>query len=375
MATTQMLSSNPLAVKLWEKKVWMQAMQRSVIGHMFNRGVVYFASDLMGQRAKGDELTFNYVGNLTGLPQGEGGNVINNAEALDLDSMSMAMNVCRISSSSPSDNTIEQQRTNVNFYNSMRNVIAKRAVQLLDASAFYQLAGADPTTITIDGTTYTGASQKKFVQGLNSIIAPTSDRIVRAGAVSNDQSLTSSNTMTLDLIDYALELADTSDQPLDVLAGNTFDLFVSPEQLVDLQHDTTGKIQWFNIELAKITGGKSNLIEDRYENGIICVGKYRNVYIYSAPRVAYGVNSGTSAVITTVRRAVLVGSDALSFASPFGGRVTDKTTPIKFFEEEYDVGYTKVVEGRLIYGLKKMTPSAKQDIGVIVISTYAASHA
>lgn len=373
MATTQMLSSNPNAVKVWEKKVWLQAMQQSVIGHMFNRGSVYFPSEFLGRAARGDEATLSYVGKLTGVPVGEGGVLVNNAEALDLDSMTLAMNVCRIGSQSPSANTIEQQRTHIDFYNTMRDRIAKRAVELLDASAFYQLAGAAPTTLSIDGTNYI-STNIKFVQGLNSIIAPTSDRIVRAGAVSNDQSLGASSTMTLDLIDYALESLATSSQPVEMLDGMTFDLYVSPEQLVDLQHDSSGKIQWFNIELAKITGSKSNTIEDRFQNGMVCAGKYRNVYIYAAPRVAYGVSSADSSVITTVRRAVLVGRDALSFASPFGGRVTDTSTPIKFFEEEYDVGYQTIVEGRMIYGLKKMSPSAKQDLGVCVISTYAASH-
>ena len=105
-----------------------------------------------------------------------------------------------------------------------------------------------------------------------------------------------------------------------------------------------------------------------------CAGKYKNVYIYQAPRVAYGQNSSGSAVITTVRRAVLCGADAVSFASPFGGRPTDTNVPIKFFEELVDLGYYKSQEGRLLYGLKKMIPDNKEDIGVTVISTYAAAH-
>jgi hypothetical protein len=182
--------------------------------------------------------------------------------------------------------------------------------------------------------------------------------------------------MTLDLIDFALEKIDRSDQPIETLEGDTYDLYVSPEQLVDLQQNTTGKIQWFNIELAKIIGqNKENMIENRFQNKMICAGKYRNVFIYSAPRVAYGQNSSTSAVITTVRRAVLVGADALSFASPFGGRVTDTDVPVKFFFQLKDYDYYKGSEARLIYGMKKMSPSNKDDIGVMVISTYAAAHA
>jgi len=160
------------------------------------------------------------------------------------------------------------------------------------------------------------------------------------------------------------------------LDGDTFDLYVSPEQLVDLQQNTTGKIQWFNIELAKITGGyKDNELENRFQNNLICAGKYRNVFIYAAPRVAYGVNNSTNAVITTVRRAVLVGQDALSYGSPFGGRVTDTEVPLKMYSQLKDYEYYKGMEGRLLYGLKKMSPTNKDDIGVMVLSTYAAAHA
>lgn len=374
MSSTQMLTTNALAVKLWERKVWVQAMQRACLGHAFNRGAVYFPEQLMGAKATGDAITFPYVGKLTGIPIGEGGTADGNEEALDLTSFSMAMNVSRIPVLNPNNDTIEQQRTYVQFEDNTRKNLANRTVELMDTSFFIQLAGITPTSYTINGTTYSTSAQLLHIEGHNTPVAPTSQRIVRAGNAANDQSLSSSDKMTLDLVDYALELNDRSDQPIERLGGNTFDLFVSPEQLVDLQQDSTGKIQWFNIELAKITGGKSNEVETGWQNGMIVAGKYRDVFIYSAPRVAYGTNSSTNAVITTVRRAVLIGENALSFASPFGGRVTDTSVPVKLFTQLKDYDYYKGIEARLLYGMKKMSPSSKQDIGSMVISTYAAPH-
>lgn len=374
MAVTQMLTGNQLTVKLWEKKVWIQALQRTYLSHLFNRGGIYTPEKLMGATSIGDAITFPYVGKLTGMPIGEGGTADGNEEAMDLTSFNMTINVTRIPVLNPNTDTIEQQRTVVQFEETTRKLLARRTAELLDASVFTQLAGSNPTTLTINGTTYTTAAQKLFVQGMNTPIAPTSDRIIRANSAATDQALTSSDVFTLDLIDYALERIERSDQPIEPLAGQTYDLYVSPEQLVDLQQNTTAKIQWFNIQLAKITGGKTNELENRFENDMICAGKYRNVYIYAAPRVAYGQNSGTSAVITTVRRAVLVGQDALSYASPFGGRITDSDVPIKLFSQLKDYDYYKGVEARMLYGLKKMSPTNKQDIGVMVISTYAAAH-
>lgn len=376
MASTGMLTSNNLTVKLWEKKAWLQAMQRAVLGHAFNRGSVYFPEKLKGNNAVGDTVTFPYVGKLTGIPIGEGGTGDGNEEALELENFSMIMNTCRLLVLNPNKDTIEQERTTVDFEVNTRKALTKRAVELLDASFFYQLAGANPTTLTINGTTYSTASQLLFVQGMNTPIAPTSNRQIWPNGWTNDQSLTSNDIMTLDMIDYALEKIERSDQTIELLDGDTYDLYVSPEQLVDLQQNTVGKIQWFNIELAKIIGqNKDNMIENRFMNKMICAGKYRNVFIYSAPRVAYGVNSSTSAVITTVRRAVLVGADALGFASPFGGRITDTDVPMKFFFQLKDYDYYKGSEARMIYGMKKMSPSNKDDIGVMVISTYAAPHA
>jgi len=253
-------------------------------------------------------------------------------------------------------------------------VITNRHKELLDTSVFYQLAGAYPTSFTLNGTTWSG-NNRQFVTGLNTPVAPSTDRIIRAGGAANDESLTSSNTFTMDLIDFALEKIDTSNQPIEMLADMTFDLFVSPEQLTNLKQDTTGKIQWFNMALARTTGGDPSQIDGDIYETMPCLGQYGRVNIYSAPRVAYGVNSSTSAVITTVRRAVLVGKDALSFASPFGGRPSDKDVPLKYFTQLKDYEYYKGMEGRMIYGLKKTVASNSSDIGVFLISTYAAANA
>ena len=101
MASTSMLTTNELAVKLWEKKTWIQIIQKSTLGHMFNRGCVYFPEELLGNDAKGDQVTYAYVGKLTNIPIGEGGTLDGNEEASDLQNHSLAMNVSRIAVLSP----------------------------------------------------------------------------------------------------------------------------------------------------------------------------------------------------------------------------------------------------------------------------------
>lgn len=374
MSTTDMLTSNSLAVKLWAKQGWVQMMARTFVGHAFNRGAIHFAEDLMGQRARGDEITYDYTGKLTANPIGEGGTVDGNEEALDLGNYSMAMNVTRHAVLNPNEDTIEQQRTNVAFEGRAREILPRRFSEYLDTSFFYQAAGADPTSFTLNGTTYATAAQKLHVQGHNTPTAPSSDRIIRAASAASDQAITSSDKMKLDYINYMVELNDNSDQPIERFDDGTFDLVMSPSQLTDLELDSAGKVQWLNYQFAKITGGQGNEFESQWKNGMILVGRYKDVNLYSSPRVAYGVSGADSSVITTVRRAVLLGKNALSFASPFGGRMKDSTPPIKFFTQLKDYEYYKGIEARLIYGLKKTVPSNGSDIGVMVLSTYAASH-
>lgn len=374
MSVTQMSSQNALTRKIWATEDWTNPGQRVAFGHMFKRGSVFYAEEFLGQKARGDQITYDYTNKLTGIPVGEGGTLDGNEEALDLGSFTMAINVTRIGVLNPNDDTIEQQRTLVDFPERTRKLIPQRHMELVDTGVFQQLAGAYPNSFTLNGTTWSG-NNRLFVTGHNVPPAPSAGRILRAGAVANDQSLTSSNTFTLDLVDFALEQIDLSNQPIKMLADDTFDLYVSPEQYTDIKQDTSGKIQWFNQALAYATSGKYDQLQGELFDTMPCLGQYGRVNIYSAPRVAYGVDSGTSAVITTVRRAVLVGKDALTFASPFGGRPTDKSVPLKYFSQLKDYEYFKGLEGRMIYGLKKTVASNSEDIGVFVISTYAAPHA
>ena len=373
MSATGMTSANALTRKLWATEDWVNMGQRTAFGHLFKRGSVFYVEDFLGQKARGDQITYDYTNKLTGVPVGEGGTLDGNEEALNLGSYTMAINVTRIGVLNANDDTIEQQRTLVDFPETTRKVIPNRHKELIDTAVFYQLAGAAPTSFTLNGTTWSG-NNRLFVWGHNTPVAPSAGRILRAGNVAADENLTASNTMTLDLVDFALEAIDNSDQPIDMLDDDTFDLYVSASQLVDLKQDTSGKIQWFNMALARATGGDFGQIDGEIYNTMPCLGMYGRVNIYSAPRIAYGVNSSTSAVITTVRRAVLVGKDALSFASPFGGRPSDKDVPLKYFNQLKDYEYYKGLEGRMIYGLKKTVASNSLDIGVFVISTYAASH-
>lgn len=374
--STSMTTLDPLAVKLWsEKNDFFNPGGRIAYWHLFNRGSVFVDPKFIGGSTnRGDAITYSYTNKLVGIPTGEGGTLDGNTEALNLGYDKVVMNVTRIGVSFPNEDTIEQQRTFVNFPEQTRKLLPNRHFELVDTACFYHLAGAAPTSFTIDGTTWSG-NNRNFVWGHNTPTAPSSTRVVRAGGVANDESLTSSNTFTLDLVDAALELADNSVQPVQRLDDDTFDLYVSPEQFTDLKRDATGAITWYVNATSYATGGRFDDLEGRMFKTMPAAGTYAGVNIYSARRVAYGVNSSTSAVITTVRRAVMVGKDALVFVSNKGSRPSDKgAVPLQYFDQLKDFSYTMALEARMVYGLKKIVPSNGLDNGVIVISTYAAPH-
>jgi hypothetical protein len=376
MATTTMSSANNSTVKKWEMKTWVEAYQNSAFGLLANTGAIYDASSFFrNDNGRGDNLTFDYVGKLTGLPLGEGSTAYGNEEALDTGSHSMSINLTRIPVSNPNNGSIEQQRTNIQFDEVSANVMAGRATELIDSSVFQQLAGVNPTSFTLNGTTYATTADKKHVQGHNVPTAPTTNRIIRAGAVAADQSLTGSDTFSMDLLDFANESIMANDQPLKPCKDGRFKLFLHPYQVVDLRHDSAGKIQWYQNNLAKEQGGKESFLNIDYSDKPVKVGEYLNIDIYQASRVAQGESGADSSVVTTARRAVLVGKDALSFASPFGGIGRgDKDVPFKLYTELSDYDYIKGMDLRSIYGVKKMSPSNAEDIGAFVISTYAAAH-
>jgi len=379
MAETEMLTGNALTVKLWSKKGFVDMYKNTAFGRMVRRGTIMKAQELNDAKA-GDDVTFSFTGILTGTGIGEGGTLVGNEEALDLQSDSMVYNEFRHAVSSPNTDTIEQSRTLVPFEERARRLLPEFHASRLDASIFNQLAGVNSTTITVDGTVYSG-TDRTFVQGLNTTRAPTTNRIIRAAGAATDQALTSADTFNLDLIDAAVEQLQRTYPYAGALDGQEFDLYISFEQSVDLKRDTSGRIQWYTNYLSQQEGGSIEnnpiMVGDKY--GTVPIGKYANVNIIPTFRVATGVNSSTSAAITTVRRAVMCGRDAAAFASRFGGELSDASAdergnvPLKFFTELKDFEHDKAIEARMIYGLRKLVFDG-EDYGSTVISTFAAAH-
>ena len=299
MSTTVLDATSNSTVAKWEKKTWIEVYQQTAFGMIAASNGVYDASSYFrNDNGRGDNITFDYVAKLTDVPLGEGSTAFGNEEALDIGTHNMAINLTRIAVSNPNNGSIEQQRTNIQFDEVTAMHLAARAAELIDSSMFNQLAGVNQTSFTLNGTTYSG-SDRLQVQGHNVPTAPTADRIIRAGAAATDEALTSGDTFGLDLIDFAIEEIMANDQPMKPCQDGYFKLFLHPFQVVDLKQDSTGRIQWYQNQLAAEAGGKESKLVLPYSDKPVELGVYNNVKIYQAPRVPQGQNSTTDAVITT----------------------------------------------------------------------------
>jgi hypothetical protein len=372
MPATDIATSHALAKKLWEKKTHQEMLQESAFGFLKSLGVIYEPSEFNGQNIVGDELTYAYRAKLTGLPIKEGGTARGNEEALDIGSFTLKLGETRIPAIVKGKNTIDQQRTHLKFDEEARKAIKDRLVEFFDWSAFNQLGGFLGNQMTLDGTTFRSSDSTLLaLTGENTCLAAGTDAIIRAGTATTDQGLGSSDKFTLSLVDKALSTAMKRRHALKLLSGGRLALFIHWDQYDDLKADTTSPITWKDIGIARMQAGNTNAVETLKKGNMYYAGSYQNVDIYVHNRIAYGYNSSTFAPITTVRRAVMVGRDALSIGSPWG---MDTTTGVsaRMSDEMIDYGHSVGICATTIYGMRKAQPSNGTDMGVITISTYAA---
>ncbi len=203
--------------------------------------------------------------------------------------------------------------------------------------------------------------------GFQTPLAPSANRVIRAGAVANDQSLISSNVFVLNLIDKAVNRAKTATPMLRPLKGLGKDidyvLFIHPDQTLSLRADASTAGNWFDLQKARLQGGEGG------SNGLYTgsIGVYNRTLIVENVRVPQAVNAATGATIANTRRAILCGAQAISVAFGQNGGPTKFTWSEQLFDYEDELG----VKAGLIYGMKK-TRYNSEDFGAITISTYAA---
>ena len=352
MATTSYDTNNALAVKVWAKKLFQEALKEAYCSRFMGndaRSVIQVREEL--SKSAGDRITVGLRMQLSGDGVQGDGTLEGNEEALTTYSDNIFINQLRHAVRSAGK--MSEQRVPFSVRNEAKNGLKDWWTNRLDTSFFNQICG------------YTAQSDTKYT-GNQAATAPSTNNVIRAAAAANDQSLTSADVFTLSLIDKAVEKACTNSpmiRPIVINGEDKFVMFLHDHQVTDLRISTSSG-QWLDIQKAAMAGAQSS--KSPIFTGAL--GEYNGVVLHKANRVTNGVNASSGAAITTVKRAVLCGAQAALFA--YGG---ENGREMSWVEELFDYENQLGVSAGMTFGLKKAVFNS-QDFGTVVVSTYAAAH-
>ncbi len=363
MSTTTFPVSDAMAVKLWSKKVAEAERDTMEIAKLMgesDESIIQVKSDFSKTNAKGDQVTFALRARFTGDGFTEGEKAIGNGEGQTYYSDACLINELGHVTGCRSENTIDAQRVTMDLRDQGKSGLAGWWSDRKARVFFNQVCGYTPAN-----TVAVGSGGPKYT-GFNTVTAPSSGRHIWAGSAANDQSLTSSDTFIVSLIDRAKEIAATGNnmvRPVMVGGQPKYVMYLDVSQVTSLRLNAASG-GWLDIQKAAMAG--MDATKSPIYTGAI--GEWNNVVLRQSQDVTQGVNGSTGAAITTVRRAVLLGAQAA--VCGYGG--VNKYGPMKYrwSEELIDHGRELEVGAWSIWGLKKARYNSA-DFGTVVVSTYA----
>lgn len=354
MATTNYATGNALAVKLFAKKLFQEALKTTYFSRFMGEGtdnVIQIKPET--SKGAGDQVTIGLRMQLTGAGIQGDGTLEGNEEGLVTYSDALVINQLRHAVRSAGE--MSEQRVTFDVRDECRMGLQDWWADRLDASWMNQVSG---NTAQSD-TRYTGNQ---------ATVAPDFAHKVFVNANElTDASISTTSIFAFGVIDKAVEKAKTASpliRPVTVNGTKMYVCLLHPVQVTDLRITTTTG-GWLDIQKAAMTGGRVD------DNPIFtgALGVYNNVVLHESTRCPQAVNAGTSLGIASTRRAVFMGAQASAVA--YGQKSRDQE--MTWVEELFDYGNQLGVSAGLIFGLKKMVFNSA-DFGTITIPTYAATH-
>lgn len=370
MAATSFGTNDPLAVKLWSKKLSVEALKQT------------WASKFMGdstdaiiqikdetKKSAGDQITFGLRVQLTGAGVLGDGTLQGAEEALTTYSDSVVINQLR--HAVRNGGRMTAQRVPFDLRQEALSGLRDWWAARIDQSFFNHVNG---NTVQTD---------VRFT-AMNATVAPDSGHLLRVGSAGNagtDQSISTTETFTLTILDNAVERARSFDpnvtalsvtdgiqsgfplRPCNVNGTEYYVAVLHPAQITSLRALSSTAGNWFDIQSSAMKGGE---IED---NPIFtgALGVYNNCVLHGDARINLGVNStsATTAVANT-RRAAFLGAQAVICGFGRDNGPERFTWVEELFDYENQLG----VSAGTIFGMVKTTFNST-DFGVIALSTYA----
>lgn len=358
MSTTSFGVSDAMAVKLWSKAVAEAERDTSEVAKLMGE-----ADDSIIQTKKetskgpGDQVTFALRARLSGKGFTSGQKAEGNAEGLTFYSDAVVINELGQTVGVRSKNTIDAQRVPFDLREQGKSALVawwadRKSISVFNHACGYTLANTESATT---GSVFTG---------FNTVVAPSSDRHIWAGSASADSGLTSADTFTVSLIDKAKEKATVGNniiRPTMIGGQPKYVMYLDPSQVTSLRTNA-GSGGWLDITRAAMQGGE--VTKNPIYTGAL--GEWNGVILRHSQDISQGIN-GTSAV-TTVRRAVLMGAQALVCA--YGNSNSYGPMTYRWSESLFDHDRELELGAWSIWGCKS-TRFNSSDFGKLVVSTYA----
>lgn len=359
MATTTFGVNDAMAIKLWSKRVAQAERDTSDVAALMGESddsIIQEKTDT--SKGPGDQVTFALRARLSGKGFTSGQKAQGNSEGLTFYSDAVVINELGQTVGVRGKNTIDQQRVPFNLREQGKAALAawwkdRKSVSVFNHACGYTLANTESST---SGSVFCG---------MNTVVAPSSDRHIWAGSASADSGLTSADTFTVSLIDKAVEKASVGNnmvRPTMIGGQPKYVMYLDPAQVTSLRTNA-GSGGWLDITRAALQGG------ERTENGIYtgALGEWNNVILRKSQDVSQGINGSSS--VSTVRRAVLMGAQAL--VCGYGAANSYGPMTYRWSEELFDHDRELELGAWSLWGCKK-TRFNSSDFGTVVVSTYAA---
>jgi len=355
MAAFQAGVNHPLAVKLWSRKLFREALKETFmsrfIGTESNSGIQLLTDT---KKDKGDTVHVGLRMQLTGTGVQGHNTLEGNEEDLTLYRDSVLLD--ELVHAARSNVRITAQRVPFEVREEMRMGMQDWWQDRIDTSIINALAGN------------TGQSDTRY-SGNNSTTAPSA--FIGANGTTTEGSLsdTLSDQFSLTQIDRAVAFAKTGNngaqpplRPFRVNGGEYFCLILHPYQVYSLRTNTaTGT--WNDVQRQLLSGGVDK--NNRLFTGAL--GIWNNTVLYENTRVPVGVTAGGgNATAANIRRAVFFGAQAAGFAVGMNNMPEKMTWVEEYFDYQRQLG----VSAGMIFGVKKMVFNSL-DFGAIAMPSYA----
>lgn len=365
MATKTYAAGDAEVVKLWSKRLAREALKRTVMfPYLKDSSSALGMIESDTQKGSGDRVTVTLRMQLSGDGVTESQTQEGNEEAISTYTDNVSL--FELSHATRSQVKISQQRVPFKLGREMNDALADWWAARMDQICFNHLAGYTPANTQAANGQYNGG---------NTVVAPTSGRHLwtETGTTADENLDSTGDEMTLAMIDKCVELAQTGGstglvpiRPIAGLPGGAeYVMFLHPAQVTSLRTSTT-TLNWADLQKAWLQGGAGN--DSMFWKGGL--GVYNKTLLVESTRVPQGVSGATGLAVSTVRRAIFCGAQALGLA--FGQGYGPEEWKVQ--EETFDYGRQLGVNALNIFGIKKLKFNSS-DFATIVVSSYAANAA